>query len=187
MRNADIRRVPPISDTSCGVILVVSTVVLIALGALAWRRAVTHSNRQTLTRPIVRFIVPDGFRGIFTVRQDARNGTPPIVAGNTTEYRIPRNGCLVSADMRALRSWHRLQGEYVSGEDLPVLGYAKNSGSNVLLRILASGADDNIFMLVGTDEEEREYRRTREVWLRIDSVESQEPSKDEVRRRPALQ
>jgi hypothetical protein len=132
------------------------------------------ANRRS--RYIVQFEIPDGFRGVITIRKDP-NGVAPTVKGKrggrtVAEYVVPPDGVILTNDVNAFTNWHRVAARYRSGETLPALGFDSSNQDQVLFRELTGfgGRTRNEFVaycLVGTAEEANAFHADHKVWSRV--------------------
>jgi hypothetical protein len=126
----------------------------------------------------VRVIVPDGFRGVFSIVED-RNGIAPTYEGRrggmfVYAYNVPDDGVLASNDVRPLTAPHRVKAISASGEVLAVAGYDSPDLNAVLLRELGGSnptPDEYVaYFIIGTSEEAQQFHIDHLVWHRIDGA-----------------
>jgi hypothetical protein len=114
----------------------------------------------------VEFVVPDGFHGIFVIREDTKQGLPPDRNGNVIRYHIPDSGVLITKDALPLDVWHSEKAMYQSGSYMPES--PQHSGSQNCLYGLATGSDGRSTWLIGTKLECNQYWKDHAVWFRIE-------------------
>jgi hypothetical protein len=106
---------------------------------------------------IVEYVVPDGFRGIALVVEDASGDTPAVRTEGRAEvyiYRVARDARLVTRDLRPFYTWHKVQARYYDGTKLPARGFDEVGDNDVAL-VEISGNE----ILVGTVQDGKEYWR----------------------------
>jgi hypothetical protein len=111
----------------------------------------------------VRFIVPDGFHGIFVIVEDAVHGDVPKRNANTVTYRIPKSGVLYSRDVQPLKSWHASSASFYSGDNITDDRLADEN--RYYYFPLDADSDGKIKSLIGTRRDAEEYWRTRRIWF----------------------
>ena len=93
-------------DRNAGKPLLVASLLLIA-------------SCRSSTPSTLHFVIPDGFRGAFSVGWDGSASAPPREAERLI-LRIPEDGDLLIPDTSPLASWHTTSAATHSGRSLPV-------------------------------------------------------------------
>ena len=102
--------------------------------------------------PPVRFVLPEGFRGVLEVFLDKANGNEVVKSNGTFVVAVPTNGRVAVKSDEFLRRWHTETATYPDG----TLITAEAPYSNVLaLRGLGSDGQHTSWLLVGTEQEFR--------------------------------
>jgi hypothetical protein len=101
--------------------------------------------------PPVRFVLPEGFRGVFQISVDRQNGSELTQSNGTIIIIVPTNACVVAKDDRFLTRWHKETASYPSGKLFSSEVYHTNA---LALRGL-SASQHTSWKLIGT---EREFR-----------------------------
>lgn len=112
----------------------------------------------------VRYVVPDGYRGVFTVSEDCEHGSQPE-AGNHGEviYRIPDSGHLVTTDVTPLMTLHKCEAMFRNGEFIGIEG----DPSEIRLRGLTGfDSDGKSRTLIGTHQEANDWWSDRKDWFK---------------------
>jgi hypothetical protein len=110
--------------------------------------------------PPVHFSVPDGFRGVFKISVDRKNGVQPVKSNGVWMIVVPTNAHLTLSDDLFFRRWHTETASYYSGkpvEDEPM------STNAIRLRGLFTDTERNSWWLIGTRREQDIAHRAR-VW-----------------------
>jgi hypothetical protein len=116
----------------------------------------------------VHYVVPDGYRGVFTVCEDSASGTPPEQRGREFVYRIPDSGHLDSSDTTPIQTMHRATASYQSGEVIPYEGEPLEISLRGLSAVSPDGKSRD---LIGTRNEVDNWRSHRVDWFRIEPTE----------------
>lgn len=124
----------------------------------------------------VRYVVPDGYRGVFSISEDPVNGVPPGT-GNHGEliYSIPDNGHLVTTDTTPLYTRHSGGATYRSGKPIELEGDPSEirfRGLGVTSR--APSRELVIKDLIGTDQERNDWCSNDVDWFRIEKSDENE-------------
>lgn len=97
------------------------------------------------------FLIPDGFRGPFSLVEDQQNGESSHPQNGVYTLRISPGGELRLKDLGLLREWHEVSASYGSGELVPD---GMNAGSDVVaFHMLDTGPDGTTWYLIGTEKE----------------------------------
>ena len=107
--------------------------------------------------PPVHYVVPDGYRGVFTIELDPNGGQMVPVTNGEFVVSIPSNGKLSVSSFDFIKGRHMETAEYASGAALS-LGH---SPTNIALRLVAVSPDlKRAIYVVGTkDEQEVEFKK----------------------------
>lgn len=135
---------------SCAVILLAGLVIVL--------------NRHR--RYDVEFVVPDGFHGIFVVKEDWKSGLPPERTDSIVRYVIPKSGVLITTDTSPLFVWHSESAKYSSGRRIPDPAGLPGK-RHILIGLTSDSLGRNTF-LIGTKAEELQYWKDNEIWFRIE-------------------
>ena len=107
----------------------------------------------------IKFIVPDGYRGVVILEEDADHGVVPTVeAGDVYTYRIPSSGRLTVKSFDLFRQFHADAAQYENGETLrtmtPKKGTAPNGNSvkDIVLRGLGSSIREREQMIISVGD-----------------------------------
>jgi hypothetical protein len=132
-----------------------STRVLIALLiGVAVLLIFTVGVRET---PNISFVVPDQYRGLFSISERKR-GVEPKRDGKNWIYEIPESGQLIVNDASVFENWHTKGAVYKNGTILPVPTQAQPG--DVMLSTLEVRGDGTWYFFVGTPEEGVKARST---------------------------
>jgi hypothetical protein len=118
----------------------------------------------------VEFIVPDGFHGIFVIKEDRNSGAKPEYVEGRVRYTVPVSGVLHTADVRPLRRWHSESAKYLGGKVIPNAMTA--TAEDHVLYPLTSDNDGQITYLIGTKHEYDKYWKDFVIWFRIEAPKS---------------
>lgn len=114
----------------------------------------------------VEFVVPDGFHGIFVIKEDRKNGIPPEWTDNSVRYIIPKSGVLITTDTSPLDVWHSESAKYSSGRQIPdPAGVPRKR--HILIQLTYDSLGRNTF-LIGSKSEELQYWKDKTIWFRIE-------------------
>ena len=107
--------------------------------------------------PPVRFIVPDGYRGVVTIALDPTAGVSVPVSNGQFVVSIPSSGKLSVSSFDFLRGKHIQTAQYVSGAALP----PGHDSAAIALRLVTVTPDvKTAIYVVGTrKEEEDEFKK----------------------------
>src|SRR5580704_9738297 len=64
----------------------------------------------------VRFVLPEGFHGVFEISEDKRNGVDLVKSNGMLLVIVPTNGCVVVKDWGFLTVWHKETGIFPDGK-----------------------------------------------------------------------
>lgn len=151
--------------------------ILIGAAALSIVYSRAKPYLALINAPTVRFVLPDGFTGMFVVRYpDQARGEAANAAfvqsapDGVWEIHVPPNGEAILTDMRLLRDWHQTQARYASGTTLPVAVEVPSPNSTppdtttVSLWHGATTTDGSTWFLVGTARDKQwELQNWRDV------------------------
>lgn len=137
-------------------VLVVSAVIvrLAAWGGWVLVDSLIPSSRMC-------FILPDGFTGVFRIREDRTAPPPGRRPDGTYVFEIPPSGSLLSRAVSPFRRIGSISGEYASGQKLAaasVLETVPSGSPAVRLHILHTDSDGWYYWYIGTDREAVEAR-----------------------------
>lgn len=122
------------------------------------------------------FVVPTGYRGVFSISEDPMNGVSAGSGGHGEFiYSIPDSGHLVTTDITPMMTWHKTEATYRSGTVIRVEG----SPTEIKCRDLAviSPAPSRKLILkylIGNDQEASDWWSNRTDWLRIEKPDENE-------------
>ncbi len=171
-------------------IVVVCAFVVIVFPAILNRYALVRFAVRSLGLHLepgyaVHYVVPNGYRGVFSISEDPMNGVPPSF-GEHGEfvYSIPKSGHLVTTDATPMVILHKTKATYRSGKPIEVEG----DSTEIKFRELGVGSTgpsrEMIFeQLIGIDQEVNDWWADRKVWFRIEkSDEKRSDVNDHVTR-----
>ena len=102
------------------------------------------------------FVVPDNYRGLFTVTVDPIRGISVPVTNGEFVFTIPADGKVCISSSKSLDGLHYLDATYASGQPLP----HEYNPTNVSLRVIAGRLDKKtgrdtkrVVFLIGTKKE----------------------------------
>jgi hypothetical protein len=104
--------------------------------------------------PRVLLVIPDDFRGTFTIRQDAANIVPNRAAGSIV-VKVPRSGDAVLPDISLLKRWHRLEAQCESGGDITIHPVIPPTADEPIVRSLYSDSERVYYFVGSADEADR--------------------------------
>lgn len=107
----------------------------------------------------IEIIVPDSYRGAFTIAEDPIRGVSVPLVNGRYSYIIPKSGSLVVKDMAPFERWHTLSASYKSGDSIRVNYDANPAFGGIMLTDLGTGDDRTTVFLVG---DARDVRRAYE-------------------------
>lgn len=99
----------------------------------------------------VRFVLPEGFRGVFEISVDGQNGSALVKSNGTFLVVVPRNGKVVLRDDSFLTRWHSETAVYPDGSLLT----SEAPDTNVVALRGLHSMGHRSWWLVGTDREFR--------------------------------
>jgi hypothetical protein len=160
------------------IILVAIAFAAIVFTAVLSRHALVRFAVQSLGFHLdlgytVRFVMPDGFHGVFTISEDPVNGIPPgtRVHGEVI-YSIPESGHLVTTDITPLMTWHTSVATYKSGK---VIGFEGDPSEIRLRGVTGFGSDGKSRTLIGTNQQLNDWFSNGVDWFRIENSDENNP------------
>ena len=99
----------------------------------------------------VRFALPEGFRGVFQISEDAQNGADLSRSNGMLLIVVPTNGQVIVKDWSFLTHWHSETAIFPNGKLISEADYDTNA---LALHGLFSEGHTN-WILVGTEREAR--------------------------------
>ena len=124
----------------------------------------------------VRFVVPDGYRGVFSISEDRVNGVPPGIGDHgEVIYSIPESGHLVTTDTTPLYTWYTAEATYRSGKVIGIEGdpaEIRFRGLGITSR--APSRELVIKDLIGTNQELNDWCSNDVDWFRIEKPDENE-------------
>jgi hypothetical protein len=148
-----------------------AVVLLIVLVLAASRERLIRFAVRSLGLPLrlgytVHYVVPDGYRGIFTIHENPADGTPPKVLENgEIVYEIPPSGHLETSDITPILTGRKLKASYRSG---PMIGIEGEPLEIKLRGVSGIGSDGKMRDLIGTAGQVRNWFATHDDWHRIE-------------------
>jgi hypothetical protein len=124
------------------VVLIVASVLLAGWSQVR-RWAIRAGYYHADVGYTVHIVVPDDYRGVFQISEDANKGVLPTCKNNgVVQYIIPEDGCLITADNTPFLTWHRDLASYKSGKPLKTITNEGNSKQDIVLRSLGGVSGD---------------------------------------------
>jgi hypothetical protein len=115
-------------------------------------------------RCYVEFVVPNGFHGVFVVKEDPVSGAAPEREGDLVRYVIPESGVLITADAEPLLNWHTPSARFANGEKISNL-----AEDRYILIGLSNDVAGRMKWLIGSPAEAQQYWKDRKVWFEIEA------------------
>ena len=157
------------------IIVAACAVIVLAVMGFANRRVIVRFAVRSLGLNwnlgcTVRYVVPDGFRGVFSISEDPVNGIPPSTGDHgEIVYSIPDNGHLVTTDATPLYTRHSGGAMYRSGKPIELEGDPAGIRFRGLGYLQSAPSSEFVIRdLIGTYEEANDWRSNRVDWFRIE-------------------
>jgi len=78
----------------------------------------------------IKIVLPNNYRGFFSIREDREYGTPPEIRGRDIFFIIPASGHLVTSDEMPLKTPHQPTVCYEDGQHLRSFYENENTSDN---------------------------------------------------------
>ena len=110
--------------------------------------------------PLVHFVLPDGYTGVFKIVLDEANGIDVRLTDGRYTYEIPAGGILRVKSFKHFEQWHEATAAYRNGTQIPTLSTVNSD--TVALRSLGiytrGDGPPTMTFVIGTKEEEDKFR-----------------------------
>ena len=102
----------------------------------------------------VRYVVPDGYRGVLSVTFDASAGSPVVVTNGEYVITFPESGQLAVSSLDFLRGEHTIRAEWANGETLSIGSPMGDGAQEVAFRFVYYQRNAKTAVcVVGTEDE----------------------------------
>jgi hypothetical protein len=125
------------------------SVILACLSLMAMR---CNTNDR-----VIRYCLPNEYRGYFWVVVDRKNGQEVDTRGGLTIINVPKNGIVKVKDDSFLVGPHKTMAQFNSGEIIPVYGEA--DANDVMIIPLSGSTGVRTIYLIGTKKDRQYYFR----------------------------
>ncbi len=101
----------------------------------------------------IRFILPNGFRGIVKLQCGHFEGISIRATNNTLSLVVPETGVLTIKESLPTTDWHLTEACYANGNFIPVVDSGYRSANSIAFRTVGSNGTCEEWFVVGTFEE----------------------------------